>query len=470
MTPAAQVPPPETLLSTFRASPALQKFVRDESHKICIRAANGGGKTYHVIYALSRFVVDHAGVRCRVVAPTKNQLRDVSGRYLWHFLKPYVADGSYWKEGTGWNKFNTVVLANGSSIELKGYRDDADTFEGAHDLEICVLDEPPPLSVLEACRRAKRLWLSFTAVGANSHLVPDYRKEIEGGEESPVSGRTEHATGWVQYVVPMERENVPWMSPERYEAQVAKYKGTAEEPQRLHAAWSGVVLGRKFEGWHPRYVLGIDAFRKRLVREEAGKEIALWSTTRYGIDHGTGAGKQRQYLIFVVGSGREARYYITGEYVAGAGSTPVTNSAAMLTTLEEWLGPVDKEPYLGLRGLNAAFGDINSAGPAGAGDQLNALMDRSLQLQCDLPEMPFGRIQAPIKSHGYKDARESALAFAILERRVWVLDECEYAIRAFEGYMGAPKDPHKDSIDAICYAIQDLLLEASTGAGPRIRN
>lgn len=463
------IAPPENLLCSFSASPAMWQFVRDDSSKICARAANGAGKTYQVMYRVARHVVDNPGRRCRVAAPTKNQLREVAGRYLWLFLRPYLAPGSLWKEGTGWNKFNTVVLANGSSIELKGYKDPIDTFEGAHDLDICVLDEPPPLAILDACRRAKQLILSFTAVGANAPLVPAYRKEIEGGEESPTEGRTEHATGWVQYVVPMLRENVPWMDDDKFADQVKKYRGTAEEPQRLHAAWTGAVVGRVFAGWHPRYVLDDDAASRMLTRWEGNRKVMVDYTARYGIDHGSGHGKHRQYLIFVIGAPPRRRFLIVHEYVAPDQSRPTDNVGGMLDAIEEWLGKAREAPHTGLHRLDAAYGDINSAGPAGGGDTLNQLMDTSIQMQTGVAEMPFGRISAPIKNLGYKEAREVAMGHAMVERRWFVHESCKYAIAAFEGYLGGAKDVHKDSVDAVGYAVQDLLLEAGGGMGPRIR-
>lgn len=450
----AQAPTP---LLTFRPSPPLRRLQSDDAPLVAIRACNKAGKTYAVMRKLAARAVSRPGSRHRVVGPSRAQVREVTGRYLWHYLQGYLHPSSRWYAGTGWNRNGIILLANGSEIQLSSYQDDPQVQEGRHDLDTIVLDEVPPYSHFMANkgRAQHQLILAFTI---QSKAAPAWlRREIEGEEsnpaESPTEGRTEHATGWTQYVVPLLRQNVPWMTEEQYDKQVRMFEGTDEAARRIHAAWEGTDEDRKFGGWSARLV----RTPEQLVEELWVGRKSAWDWVRLGMDHGSsGPGKQCVYLLF----GRGGRYYVAQEWL-GTGTTSVPDIAVGIRdSLKAW--------NLDVRHLEAMFGDINSAGPAGAGQKLNELIGAELARLLGIERLPRHGIQAPVKTGGWREAREAAINYAMLEGRWFVSSQCQHAIRAFGNYGGHPRDPLKDPIDAIGYAVQDRIVEVVRPPAPGI--
>lgn len=460
----AQMPPPITVdqLFAFEPTPPLEPMVEDTAGLIAVRAANGAGKSFSVMYKLARAAVRTPGGRFRVAGPTRAQVRDVTGSYLWHFLRHHVRPDSRWSPGTGWNRHNTVCLPNGAEISLRSYEDPPDSHEGVHRLEIIVLDEVPTKAIYMANKgRARQLILSFTV---QTKAPPTWlRDEIEGGEESPTSGRTVHRTGYVQYVVPFLRENVPFYDDLEFEAKASKYRGTEDEGRRIWAAWESSSETRKFGGWR-RSMIRSNAEIRRMLTDEHGRIRGI-TDVRIGIDHGTGVGKQCQYLVLVHGhEPRSKRYFVVHEWVGGGNTTPTDNAQGLKKAIDAWLG----QGPAALMRISKAYGDVNSSGPAGAGVSLNMLTEQALARIYGLETLPFS-IVAPRKDEGFKDAREVALNHAMLEGRVFVTDQAPRLIRAFQNYEGGPRDPDKDPIDAVCYSSQDLLLDRGVGTSAQLR-
>jgi hypothetical protein len=452
------IPAPASLLAAFRPSPPLARFASDAHPLIVIRAANEVGKTYQVTRKVALRAVNRPGSRHRIVGPSRSQVRESTGRYLWEFLQGYLDPRSRWNSGTGWNRNGVALLANGSEIQLSSYEDDPQVQEGRHDLDTIVLDEVPKRAHFEANvgRGKHQVILAFTV---QSRSAPEWlRREIEGGEPSPLSGRTLHATGWVQYVVPFRRENVPWMDDLYFERQRARHLGKEAEGRRLNALWESMSDDRVLDGWSSQLRKSVPEIRKMLTGAD-GKitGVSAW----YGIDYGNGR-KQVQYLCLH----QQGRYYIVHEYVGRPGATMSDNAQGIRDALRAWIHQSDEH---GLRTLalpgNGIRGDINSSGPAGGGEPLNLMMERHLALLYGVSELPF-RITAATKQHGYKEMREVAMNHAMLERRFFVADCCPVLIRACQEYEGGRLDPHKDPIDAVGYALEDLLM-VHRSASPR---
>jgi len=458
----AQMPPTVELdpLLTFRPSPPLAAMVADQSELIAVRAANGTGKSFSVMYKIARQAVRKPGTRYRVVGPTNAQVRDVTGLYLWTFLRHHVRKDSRWSPGTGWNRHNTACLDNGAEISLRSYQDPPDAHEGVHRLEAIVLDEVPPKAHYMANKgRARQFIVDFTV---QVKSPPEWlRDEIEGGEESPNNGVTRHCTGYTQYVVPFLRENVPFYDDLEFERKASKYRGTEDEGRRLWAQWESSSDTRKFGGWK-RQLIKSNADIRRMLADENGR-IRI-ADVRYGIDHGTGVGKQCQYLVLVTGNGRARRYYVVHEYVGGGATTPTDNAGGIKAACTAWLG----EGIQGLSKIRKIYGDVNSSGPAGAGLTLNVLQERALAQLYGEQWSPVP-IETPRKDSGFKEAREVALNHAMLEGRLFVSDQCPRLIRAFQNYEGHARDENKDPVDAVGYAIQDLMLASDDLVSVQVR-
>lgn len=436
-------------ITLYRPTPPLRAFATDESPQQAIRAANGVGKTLAACAKLARRAIARPGSRHRLVGPTRAQVRETSAYYLWELLRDYLDPRSRWSPGTGWNRNNLILLRNGSTIEVRSYEDPVTSHEGQHHLDTILLDEVPSMAHYWANKgRARVLLVTFTV---QTKAPPEWlRNEIEGPPEargpSPTEGRTEHRTGWVQYVVPLVRENVPFYNDLQFEAKVGKYRGTDEEARRVHAAWDSASETRSFDGWSPRMLLTRDEVLARL-RDGDGK--LRYDRARYGIDYGNGR-KQVQYLTLQKGP----RFYTVHEYVGKPGATWTDHARGMLRGVERWLGRGE----VGLRQLDRVVGDINSAGPAHDGDSLNHLFELALATVSGVDPLPF-RVHAPAsKAEGALEAREIALNHAMLQGRYFVCDECVVLPRSFALYEGGAKDPHKDPIDGVGYSIQDLIL------------
>ena len=441
---------PASEYAAFTPSLPFRSLSVERSPMVALRAANRIGKTRHACWVVARRAIEVPMSRCRVVGPSRAQVRDVMGRYLWEFLRPYLVSGSVYRPGTGWSRNGVILLANGSIIQTRSYQDDPDTQEG-DELDLVVLDELPPPAHLEAnlgriADRKGQIIVCLTVQTSDTSKVERFRKRVEGEDKSPTHGRTEHATGWVQYVVPHTRENVPWKDAETFELQVGKYRGTDQETKRVHGSWEGPSDARKFQGWASRMVLSRAEMLDRL-RGPGGRVVV--DEVLYGIDHGEGDGKQCQYLIFRKGD----HYHVVHEWVGGGGTTPTMNAQGMVDAVTEWLG----KGVAGIYRISLAVGDINSAGPLGDGRSLNMMMMEALAKIYGTDESPIV-IETPKKDAGFKDAREMAMAHAMIERRWWVIDTARRAIRAYQEYKGGSTDPHKDPIDAQGYAITQAML------------
>lgn len=451
------------LMLSLRLSDALREFEADDSPLIAVRAGNGCGKSIAAMRKVARSALRKPGTHYRVIGPSFSQMVDTTAKYLWDLLKPYVAKGSEWREGTGWTRHGVIVLRNGSTIRLKAYTDDADTHEGKHGLEMIVLDEVPTRAVFQASLgRAKQLIILFTV---QTKATPKWlRERVEGADRSPVVTprrpwlAVQHTqTGWVQYVVAFTRENVPFYDDLEYERKAARHKGTEYEATRIWAAWETVSEERRFTGWSQRWVKTRPQLMEALTNAQGRYEFRL---CRYGIDYGNGA-KQYQALVFVRGD----RFFLVREYVGTPTATFAEHAGALKTALEDWGLP-------GLHGLakvDAIRGDINSAGPGQAGDRLNARFNRYLAIAYGLESedhLPKLAAAPPSKHGGAKEAREIAINQLMLEGRFFVCEQCEVAIQAFSQYEGGDRDPNKDAIDAIGYSVQDLALLYERAAVP----
>jgi hypothetical protein len=440
-------------LVAFRSGPALRELAQETGRLVALRAANGVGKTMAACHKVARRAVEKPGSKHRVISPSHKHAREVAGKYLWDFLRDYVASNSRWLPGTGWTRNGTVVLANGSEIQIMSYQDDPEVQEGRHDLDTILLDEVPPEAhyLANKGRAGYQLIVAFTV---QDEVPPDWlRKEIEGDDESPVEGRTVHSTGWVQYVVPFLRHNVPFYTDEKYEQKRSSYVGTDAEGRRIWAQWEATSSIRKFSGWSQKLVRTNAEIRKVLF-DERGK-IRRPDRARIGIDYGhQGIAKHCQYLILQYGQ----RFFVVHEFLGGRTTTPTDIAVGIRDAIEAWFGRGTE----GLAMVEMIRGDLNSAGPLGGGQSLNSVVEHALCALYGITSLPQPQgIHAPNKQEGWREAREIGINHAMLEGRWIVSDECPHAIRAYNQYRGKPNDPFKDPVDAQGYAVQDLVLTRS---------
>jgi hypothetical protein len=332
-----------------------------------------------------------------------------------------------------------IELKNGAIAYPKSGTQDALALEGAS-LDWCWIDEPPRRThwttlAQRVAVKGGRLWLTYTPVGRPLGWLREY---FDGNKES--NPPTPPAPEWAEIRIPLTPENCPHRTPENIAAQIAAMSPW-ELRQRRDGEWEGVTEGRRFVSFGEGTVVD-DTF------------IGALSITRVRLawDHGEGAGNQ--IGILMVGDGR--LWVAADEVVSEKGSTPTMDADLTIAMLTRWGLTVDN--------VDEAFGDTNSAGKAGAGASVNALLERAIMQRARRTAPPF-EIRRPNKRPGSVNAGERALNSEIREGRVFVGTRCTRLIASLRHYTGTEQDL-KHPIDALRYGLSDLLL--NPGDTPRI--
>ena len=282
--------------------------------------------------------------------------------------------------------------------------------------------------------------MQFTPVNAGD--LSWLRLRIEGDPEQGIAPTME----WAQFRprltvadcttihgdVIRSRENIEQAISEMSPWQIA---------QRRDGAWEGDTEGRRFAAFDPSHIYDHDD----ALPAWDGESLAF-DYLRIGMDHGEGDGKQCAYVVGVREQERE--YTILAEYASVGSATP----AEVAIGIREMLGSSGVPLY----GISRTFGDINSAGLAAGGGSYNAhIMSAMQDLFGELPDGLF--IHAPKKGRGSVETGEAGIHHAMRERRFFIHRSCTRLIKAIQHYTG-PKDRDlKDPIDAVRYAIHDLL-------------
>jgi hypothetical protein len=379
-------------IKTFQPSPNFEPLWTETASRVLLRGPNRIGKTRHLCALAAQRAIDFPGSRVRFVAPTRNFVQTVAGRYLAEFLAGpdgesggHLHPRSYFVHEKGWNggMAKTIILANGSVIQLLSYQDPPSAHEG-DELDMAVLDEPPPFAHLMATqtrlmdRPGAQLFIGATMVNRPD---PALREMVEGPDETPKEGRTHHSTGWVQYVGKLSA--CPWKTPAQIEAQLEILRASPwDYAQRAEGAWEGVTAGRWFNCFS-------DANCSHTAPEGSTK-VAL------SFDHGEQRGRQCHLLAFY----RGPKLWIWAEYRNVEGSTtPEKDVFATIKMLQEhrisWRKPGD---------IDYAVGDTNTAGKGysdGTPRKINDVMEATFAEQSHRRTSPFA-ITVPNKTPGAK--------------------------------------------------------------------
>lgn len=275
----------------FQASPGLLGFMLDTSPRQCVVAANRVGKTYQAIKKLTDRMLATPGLRCRIVGPTTKRVNRVHGRYLAGFLRGFLAPGSRWNPGTGFNNFNLAVASNGSTCELLSYEQDP-AAHASDSMDIVLLDEPPPPAhFTEAESRVfdvgGQVWVTLTAVG---RPVEWFREVVEAGIADRKAGR---GPGWSFYQFGLSRQNCPWYTEEQILERIREVSRTPwEYAQRIDGAWDGVSEDRRFATFDTPNLLTLGV-----------KLVDAWPAPQQrvhlalSVDHGEGPGHSHWILF-----------------------------------------------------------------------------------------------------------------------------------------------------------------------------
>ena len=424
-----------------------------------LRAFNQFGKTYAGVAEDWWFLTGTHPYRKDAPPPNKLwiMLADLDNQYRefcekMRALEPdgILAPGCRYVEGSGYyyRSARQIMCKNGSQVVFRsGMGASMGAASGTADA--LHIDEPPKRehfyeAVRSVMHRNGPIWMTFTPIG---RPVAWLQLRVEGDLDHGVLP----SERWSQTVpefnlwsLSTHRTNRPTRTPESIARQIATYKGTEEEAQRLKGAWAGVAGGRRFTGFNPtKHVFGPE----RLSQVE-------YNQLRIGYDWGETAGSQIGYVLGVIGNKAPYGYDAIREIAGSLRSTPAQDAAQLLAALTEMgiphellARPSPNEPaFIEIRG------DINSAGKAGAGASVNAAFAEQLTIQSGYQV----EVLTPNKRPGSVRAGEMALNVAAIEGRLLLSESCKLLRASMEGYTGAESDL-KHPLDALRYGIGDLL-------------
>lgn len=365
-------------------------------------------------------------------------------------VRDAIHEKTRYKPGEGFYTGNRRLLRlkNGRRIEFRSGTQNVMALE-SFTAAAGFIDEPPTERHFRAFMRGMSanqapVLMQFTPVNAGD--LSWLRLQIEGDTEHG----TPPAEDWLQVVPQLTVEDCTTIdgtiirSQDSIDAQVASMSPW-EEQQRRYGAWEGDTASRRFVAFTPAH----------LTDDHSHYPDGM--VFRLGLDHGEGDGKQVTYLV---GYDEEARrYYVLAEWRSKGVATPIDVAEGIRDLLDD----CGLTPHH----VDACFGDINSSGFLGEGRQYNRHIEDAIATAYGARVSPIS-VLTPDKRKGSVNAGETALHHAFREDRMRVHEQCKGLTHALKHYTG-PKDRDlKDPIDALRYAVHDLLL-ASTQATPRIR-
>ncbi len=420
----------------FAPSANFAPLETETCRRVLVRGPNRIGKTRHLAWLASKRLLSRPGYRARFVSPGNKHVQTVAGAYLAEFLAHHLSDRSYYIAGRGWNggRAREVVLRNGAVCELRSLEDDPQTHSGSA-LDLVVMDEPPKRghfleNQARLMDRQGQLVIGATMVGRPVEWVRDM---VEGtDEESPTRGRTEHATGWVQYVARLDRAHCPWYT----QAQIDEWVDIArsapwEYAQRVEGAWDGITLDRLLQG-----------FSDRTVTDQVprGEEWRIG----WFMDHGTRPGAEVGVLVLWQLDGFRPRVIVLDEYVSGHRSTSTEDAKAILAAL--------KRHRISPTNVDIGVGDI---GTSKGGWRINEEIEREMAKHMGRSRSPF-RLETPSKGPGAYDWGLRVLNQALARGELTIHERCErliYSCRHWRGGKTGDDGQLKHLIDALRYGL-----------------
>lgn len=410
-------------LAFFNPSPIFAALSTDKARRILLRGPNRIGKTRHACALIAQRALDSPGSSWRFVSPTTRHVQRVAGGYLAEFLAGHLDRRSYYVYKKGWNggRSKEILLANGSDIELLSYEDPVAAHEGA-ELDGAYLDEPPPIGHLGATQsrlfdRRGQLIIGATMVGAPGAV--DYLREmVEGDDPTPKDGRTEHTSGWVQYVGQLSIAACPWKGEAELADQLRILSASPwDYAQRALGAWEGVTHGRRFG----------------LFTESNVSRAAPDGEVKIGLsfDHGEVVGRQHVLLF----AWRGQKIWFLDEYTNPVSTTPETDAHEVKRMLDRH--------RIDLRSIDYAVGDSNTMGKGFGGWRVNDALESAFAGMRNRGRAPF-RIVAPDKSHGHEVWQQRLINVACDHGHLKVHPRCAGFIRTLKNWKGGTRPGSDD--------------------------
>jgi hypothetical protein len=454
-------------LARFAWCPPQSALLRSTNRRVLLRTGNQFGKTtvglaeviYHCLGRHPHKTVRPPPVEWWVVTATWSQSVAIQSK-LWELLpKDEIDPSTEYDPVRGLRgRHPTVRFKNGSLIRIKTGRQGGLALAGAT-LAGLLLDEPPSSARLygeldrRLTRTGGRLLMCMTPVNADVEWLQN-EVEREGGviEDLHFTMRPENfiPEGWVE---PLRTEtgelmDAAWIADQR--SSVLAW----EAPVVLDGEWAFAQTGRVFTGFNPSLHVVPNLLRSEVA--PIGKvKLCL------GLDYGEDALRTAGVYVYVDDRGAHPRYYVVSEYLPEGATTEDMDARALISMLarrgDRWAD------------VDYAHGDKKYHGRSTA--KSNRSMLRAVAKALGLAGVPKPAIRSAKRGQGSGSGSRwgsvRLLHDAMIRPGHFYVDaSCVKVIEGLLQWQGGEKEPVKDILDALRYAVRPWWY----GGGERTRS
>lgn len=432
-------------------------FLTSQERILVWWGANQIGKSYGValdilLFMLGRHPDQTHRTPVKIAAATEalDQFSETVIEKVWR-----LSDPRWWPSRLRWEsghlkglKQLTIQMVDGpgkgSELVVRSFKQGPKRIAGGT-YHRFLLDEPPPEKVYgEVVPRLRRhgghMRITFTPTLATSEDVLWVWDRVDKGEiaEHRTELELDAVKPWLDITGrPALALPTPWLSSSQIESFAADCLD-AEREMRLGRSRVPMVRDRVLTGWGEHLIDG-DA-------PTPGLRVAV------GIDHGSGAGRQRAIIIAGVRRAGDWHIWILSEYASDGRSTPEQDARGIISALER-VG-------LSLGDVDVWIGDRAHAGDKYGGKKSNALLlsgfrDAIKGTGDKLPQALIS-MRTPYKVEGSMWAGMTRLNAMALQRRLHIAPGNGKIISDGLQWRGKYDDPCKDGLDALRYAVEAL--------------
>jgi len=410
--------------------PTLARFIASPDRRILARAASQVGKTQAGAAKMDAWcLVHHDTVFGVLVADLQNHYGEVCAKIAQVITEPELDPATHYADGRGYYVHGKpgIRYRNGTRVLFRSGTGPVQGLE-SFSAGAAWIDEVPQKTHYNAFMRGIHgpVWVTFTPIGRDPAW---FRRRVEGdlATGEPPEER------WTQFVAPLSQAECPWRTPEQVAEMVAK-TDPFERAQRIRAEWEGPTEDRRFTALRADSVttedLGVDA----------------WAT--WGIDHGEVAGREFGVLL----RWDQKSVVVSDEYVNPVATKPAQDAQGIVAAMQRRGVPLPR--------VRRWLGDANSAGKGNVGESVNAMLGRAIS-SCLGAGPTSVAVVVPRKEAGSVELGEQIINIALDSGELRIHERCVHLLRCLRHYQAlGPRDPEKHGIDALRYALVDVLCHS----------
>ncbi len=231
----------------------------------------------------------------------------------------------------------------------------------------------------------------------------------------------------------------PWMDQAEIDALIQSWL-PIEREMRCGRSWEPLAADRALTG-----------FSDLNISTEAPPEGAQIVV---GVDHGSGAGRQRAVVGAAAIYPSHVRVWLLGEAASDGRTTPADDARGIIRAVSEAC------PGAGIANVDHWVGDRRHAGDRWGGEKSNTYLKRGFAevLNCEVRELPapLRKMLPPSKYRGSPYAAARLVNAMFLAGHLTVHPRCVETIRCIRTWRGRKTELEKDAVDAMFYAVVEV--------------